>query len=81
MHNGPTTVSLYLWSFWASVVMTDFLKCFLMGQLLHCNAMVLSQNPKNTLKNLRISALGNHKWFFNYQRKKLKTVYRFIGSI
>lgn len=41
-----------------------------MGQLLHCHAEVLSQKLKSTLKNLRISALGNHKWFFNYQREK-----------
>lgn len=31
-----------------------------------CHAEVLgSQKPKRALRNLRISAAGNHKWFFN----------------
>lgn len=33
----------------------------------------LSQKPKSTLKNLSISSLGNHNWFFNYQRKRMFT--------
>ena len=58
---------------WATIVMTvdTFLEMYSMGQLLLCHAGVLvPQKTKSTLKNLRISALGNRKWFFNFQGKK-----------
>lgn len=33
---------------------------------------------KSTLKNLRIAALGNRKWFFNYQWKNCLQILRFF---